>query len=324
MFKLINKYRAFKTHKKAIFEEYQRQTERNYHDICFYNWWPIEDYTSLWLYRFVKNNGLCQTANKPIIFCSVFGDREVLSHVNDGFKIFFTGENLQSPQWAQYSDGLLEDKNCALSIGFDEFEDNRYLRFPLWLTYVFEPELDEKKIRERCEQLRYPTIGYREKFACLIARADTSGVRTAMYEGLKGIERIDCPSELFHNDESLIEQFEDDKVKYMQQYLFNICPENSNADGYCTEKVFEAIAAGCIPIYWGSYNRPEEKILNPNAIIFWDKDSDGSEAIHKIRELYEEPGKMKEFMRQPRLLPNAEEEIIRMMNELKNRITMLT
>ena len=239
------------------------------------------------------------------------------------YSVQYSGENLHTSEKAPYADALLGDKKCRLSLGFDELEDERYMRFPLWLTYMFEPRMDEQMICERCEQLRHPEIGKRDRFACLIARADISGIRTVIYDELSAIGKVDCPSVLFHNDDSLKEQFDDDKVAYMRQYRFNICPENSNADGYCTEKVFEAIAAGCVPVYWGCNNMPESKILNQDAIIFWDREGKGVKAIGQIRELCADKKKLEEFMKQPRLLPNAEEEVLGMMSELHDRLRAL-
>lgn len=324
MLEWLRTYRANRAHAKAIKAEYLRQKNANKgSNVQFYNWWPVDDYTTLWLYQFVQNAGLLNDSKKKINFCSLFDEREILGHVKDGVKIFFSGENLHMPDKALYADALLGDKRCRLSIGFDKIEDKRYMRFPLWLTYVFEPTLDEKKIRERCEQLRHPEIGKRDRFACLIARADISGIRTVMYEGLSEVGKVDCPSGLFHNDDSLKEQFGDEKVKYMRQYRFNICPENSNAYGYCTEKVLEAIAAGCIPVYWGCNNEPERKILNQDAIIFWDKKSNGAKALEQIKELSADKKRMEAFMKQPRLKEGAEEEVLRMMNELYNRLNEL-
>lgn len=41
------------------------------------------------------------------------------------------------------------------------------------------------------------------------------------------------------------------KIEWMKQYKFNLCFENASYPGYCTEKLFNALEAGCIPIYWG-------------------------------------------------------------------------
>lgn len=45
------------------------------------------------------------------------------------------------------------------------------------------------------------------------------------------------------------------KLETLKNYKFCICFENThNVPGYITEKIFDAFAAGCIPIYWGPDN----------------------------------------------------------------------
>ena len=307
----------------AIRKAYMKQVIKNGNKkVRFYNWnWGDEP--QLWFSEFIRNTGLEKEIKRKINFCTVFGRREILAHVNNGVKVFFSGENLHLPDHKIYSDGLLEDKDCKLSLGFDKIEDERYLRFPLWLTYVFEPTLDKNIIHERCEQLRYPQIGNRSKFASLIARADISGIRTSMYNGLSEIEHVDCPSDLFHNDDSLHASYGDNKVEYLRNYIFNICPENSNANGYCTEKIFEAIYAGCIPAYWGDDNSPESKILNHDAIIFWDKGEEGKNAIIHIKKLMADRKLLEDYLLQPRLHPEAEDVIRSMMEELYQKLRIL-
>lgn len=43
------------------------------------------------------------------------------------------------------------------------------------------------------------------------------------------------------------------KLEVLKDYKFSICYENGkDVPGYITEKIFDSMAAGCIPIYWGS------------------------------------------------------------------------
>lgn len=45
------------------------------------------------------------------------------------------------------------------------------------------------------------------------------------------------------------------KLETLQQYKFSICYENAkDIRGYITEKIFDSMAAGCVPIYWGAPN----------------------------------------------------------------------
>lgn len=314
---------AFDKRSKMIAREYEAQKTKNGDEnIQFYNWWNAS-YQSLWLYRFVRNCNLLDNSLKTIRFCSVFGSRELLRLVPADVKVFFMGENSHNPYWADYSDVLLGDSTCNLALGFDCFEDERYMRFPLWLTYVFEPEIDSEKIADRCAQLRYPVSDERDRFAALISRVDVLGLRKDIYKALVPIGQIDCPSQVLHNDDTLATKYNDNKLDYLRNYAFNICPENSNSYGYVTEKVFESIAAGCIPIYWGSYNTPEVKVLNQEAIVLWNQTDGGENAVRKVSELWSNPKILHEFMMQPRLVATAEEEIETMLVGLRDRLKVL-
>ena len=87
---------------------------------------------------------------------------------------------------------------------------------------------------------------------------------------------IKCAGRWNNNTKELWEIYNDDKINYLKKFKFNICPENINTKNYVTEKIFEAIQADCIPIYYGSNNNPEPEILNKDRIIFWNFNSDNS------------------------------------------------
>lgn len=45
------------------------------------------------------------------------------------------------------------------------------------------------------------------------------------------------------------------KTDVLRRFRFNICYENTkDIKGYVTEKIFDAFAAGCVPVYWGASN----------------------------------------------------------------------
>lgn len=44
-----------------------------------------------------------------------------------------------------------------------------------------------------------------------------------------------------------------DKSAVLQKFKFSLCFENiKNTPGYVTEKIFDCMAAGCVPVYWGA------------------------------------------------------------------------
>jgi hypothetical protein len=44
----------------------------------------------------------------------------------------------------------------------------------------------------------------------------------------------------------------DDKMATLRNYKFAICFENTIFGGYFTEKIFDAMFSGCLPVYWGA------------------------------------------------------------------------
>ena len=76
-------------------------------------------------------------------------------------------------------------------------------------------------------------------------------------------------------------------TKIEKPVKYNICPENSSTKGYCTEKLFEALQAGCIPIYSG-HGIPT--VLNKNKIIFYREDAPEEEFLQNFQSVYKFDG----------------------------------
>ena len=258
--------------------------------------------------QFITSRHLLPEGKKVAVF-SVFGDRSIIDKVHTDVKFFYSAENLKRINFAEYADHALGNKSIDLAMGFEVFEDPRYVRFPLWMDYVFPAESSEEGIRKICKQLRFPNIDGKDKFCCMIASNSADGLRKEMFEQISKVANVDSAGRYLHNDNSLQIEFGDNKTAYMQKYALNICPENTSAYGYTTEKVFEAISVGCIPVYWGA-EYADKAVINDNAIIRWDRKDGGESALKQIQELHDNPKMMKEFLEQPRLLPAAEEYIL--------------
>ena len=313
--------KAFLKYRHAIDMLYQEQFTQNAGKrIQRWNWWR-EDTHSGWFEDFILKRGLQDGSGKRIALCSVFGEREVLDRVEADVRFFFSGENLHHSHRAQYADYMLSGKRpFDLGLGFDVFENDRYLRFPLWLIYMFEPDSTRDDIIKRCEQLCHPVVTGKVRFCALIARSDWNGIRKEMYDSLSGLGRVDCPSVLLHNDERLIEQYQDDKIAYLRHYKFNICPENSSSYGYTTEKLFEAVTAGCIPIYWGNDCLD---IVNPSIVLSWSKEGGNQLLLDRMSCLMADDEQYRDFISQDWLLPNAAEFVIGKFTALETKLKQL-
>lgn len=313
--------KKFLKHKNEMDALYQGLLAKNQgKQIQYWNWWDDER-TAYWLERFMVSRGILKNTDKKIALCSVFGEREVLERVNADVRIFFSGENLHNPYHTSYADYMLSGKKpFDFAMGFDEFENERYLRFPLWIIFLFEPDATEEDIRKRCEEINHPMLSDKKRFCSLVARADWYGIRTQIYDGMSSIGKVDCPSDLLHNDDRMKTIYSDDKRAYLKQYRFNICPENTIAHGYLTEKLFESMVCGCVPIYWGT---EKLDIINPDVVLRWKKNEPNEELLQKIQELNADEKKYKYFASQPRLIDNAAAYVIGEFEALEKQLRKL-
>ena len=55
------------------------------------------------------------------------------------------------------------------------------------------------------------------------------------------------------------------KVQFSRGFKFNLALENSNVDGYCTEKITDIFAAYSVPIYWGCKQIEDE--FDPKSFV---------------------------------------------------------
>jgi hypothetical protein len=233
-----------------------------------------------------------------IEFFSVFGPKSVIVKSKAKKKIFFTGENTNKMSIRRNLTAY--NGNCVdlvdLSLGFDLPNDkiNNYLRFPLWLLYFFSPFDSKDNIDQKLKLFNKKYKKY--KFCTLIARHDITGIRIKIYEAVSKIASVDCPSNFLYNDDSLRNKFSNNKKLYLQQYKFNICPENSISDGYVTEKIFESLYSRCIPIYTGWSRDPEPGVLNPEIILWFDLNGNNEYILDEIKKLNENEKLFESFM----------------------------
>lgn len=287
--------------------------------IKFYDFWN-QKVTDMWFYKFIQSRQLLKDSSKTICFFSTFGNRDTIGKVHGDVNVFFTGENLKRGDHKLFADHLLSDDRLDLALGFEHFEDERYVRFPLWIHYMFEPESRDDDVVKRCAELNRPVIGNRMKFACHVSSGDELGLREKVCTELSVIERVDCAGKTMHNCDDLWNVYGNDKNSFLLNYRFNVCPENSNANGYVTEKVFQSVNAGCVPIYWGDFNRPEPKVLNRDAILFWEKDGDNVQLLDFIEQLNASQSLYEDFASQNRLMESAAEYVIGKFDQLERRI----
>ena len=71
------------------------------------------------------------------------------------------------------------------------------------------------------------------------------------------------------------------KIKFLSSYKFSIAMENTEGDGYVSEKIIDSFLSGSIPIYYGDYMIDE--YINPKSIILVRGNKDMKKKIAYIK-----------------------------------------
>ena len=74
-----------------------------------------------------------------------------------------------------------------------------------------------------------------------------------------------------------------DKILFLSSYKFSIAMENTEGDGYISEKIIDSFLSGTIPIYYGSYM--VEEFINPKSFILIKGEKDILQKIEYIKKL---------------------------------------
>ena len=332
--------------KKIYDKVFPKWKMTTYDKITYCNWWDYDNADDEWFTQFIRIN-FPQYAKYNISFCSVFGDIRKIEKISNK-KIFYTGEAISD--YVRHSDLHINEEGnvyklhkswmlkyghdwqdtCNLSMGFSDLKKDKYIRFPIWIWRCFLPIVDFKYIKRAVDRINtYNQACLPQRECILVASHDDFGTRAHIYDRLKNTLDITSAGKWRHNSDELWHKypFRDklgkDKIDYMKDFKFNICPENMDAPNYVTEKIFDAFQAGAIPIYHGALNNPEPEIINKDAVIFWDYEGDNKGVINLIGDLNRSSSQLEEFLHIPRLKENAAECIYNKMYDLKNHIERL-
>lgn len=196
------------------------------------NWWIPDNeknfYDNFFVQILSKKYDIVYSEKPDFLLFSPFYNHEMKTHFfdYDCVRIFYTGENVRT------------DFNVAdYGIDFDYMEfGDRHLHLPLFALGNIE---QNRALNKRENFCAYIVTNGGEKNNVLL--------RELFFDKLSKYKKVDSGGRHRNN----IGYFVEDKHKWLQNYKFNLCFENSSYPGYLTEKLFDAYNAGCVPIYWG-------------------------------------------------------------------------
>lgn len=291
------------------------------YQLKLYNWFPPFYPQDLWLSKFIEGRGLL--TDKPKLKAGLFtvcGPQWVVRHQPCDIKIFFARENLAlRPEWHRF---MLSDPCIDLSIGFDDIKNNpKYIHIPFWIMWTLDPMETYESVKLKVRLWNSPeNASYADRRFCSFLCSHGEKGREMILQELSTISRVDSAGRWKHNDDTLKTQYADNKLEWLKHYRFNLTPENSNGEGYVTEKLLDAISCGCVPIYWGSNNHPDPDIFNQDAIIFFNMHQKNPETIKLITELNADEKRYMDFATQRRFVSGAEDAIWHYYEALENKL----
>ena len=155
--------------------------------------------------------------------------------------------------------------------------------------YLF-PRIDFKEINaKRLEVLNSPV---RTKFCASIISNCGGLFRLDFINKLNNYKKVDMGGRCHNNIDGQIK----DKIKFLNEYKFSIAMENSEGDGYISEKIMDSFRAGTIPIYYGDYLIDE--FVNPKTYILIRGEKDIDKKIEYIKKIDNNDKLYREIMKE--------------------------
>jgi hypothetical protein len=184
--------------------------------------------------------------------------------IDHALSLFITGENVRH-----------DFQNCDRSISFDlGIASPHHFRMPYWMEMIDwseegvtgnqNPRFGQLlNINRLCSPLGENFLSRPQKAA--IFASHLREPRRTLLEAVKSqIEVVEFGksfnTQIKNHSESGLIKFDE-----LQNFAFNLCPENGMHPGYYTEKIPEAFMAGCLPITWVDENVKID--FNPIAFI---------------------------------------------------------
>lgn len=175
----------------------------------------------------------------------------------------------------------------------DELGHPRHLRLPWW-----HPTLSA---------LRSPEVPDRPRF-CNFLYSACHPHRERFFTRLSRYKPIDAPGRSMNNmpalggrrsalDSRSATSWEAEKLEFLRNYKFTIAFENQSVSGYTSEKLYQPMLVGSIPIYWG--NPQVHRDYNCRSFFNSHEFASEEELVERIIAVDQSPELYQEMMKQP-------------------------
>jgi len=226
---------------------------------------------------------LCARRNHDCLVIQNFLTAEFIG--SDKRKVFFSRE--PKPHFSESENKLLATEAMRPHlISFAEEDIQQRMFYAVWSS----------RRGRMVSRLKRSLHHKRSKRCCVINRYAENNRFNLLAERLRFIQgfggNIDIYGYAPWGGENKWEQFPNyrgptpNKHKTLKQYDFNLCFENCDEDGYITEKIFHALIAGCVPLYWGGGTLLQETI--PSSCYINCRNRDPAEVHQRIKTMPQE------------------------------------
>ena len=221
-----------------------------------------------------------------------FTSKSIDVYYKNALKIFLSGENT-----------MPDFNKCdyAATFSYINFSD-RHFRY----DFGFSRGL-YKAARERKNTILPKEMATRRFCNFLYGNdnMDLEGVvlRKRFFRLLSKYKHIDSPGKVYNNMPNPIsssKNWQEEKQKFLEGYKFTIAFENSNSDGYTTEKLPDPLVAHSIPIYFGNPKVGLE--YNKKAFIHVNDYKSLEDVVKKVIELDNDDDAYMAMLNEPPLL----------------------
>ena len=215
----------------------------------------------------IKNSNLIidiKENHPDFLIYDVFGCNHLNEKYNDSVKIAFYSENIL-PDFSQ-ADYILSQAHIMYL--------DRYFKYPSFIYRLKQfLNYDVENIK------KFSLNKTKTKFCAAVISNKMESLRLEFIKQLNRYKHVDMGGEYLNDAGGKVK----DKIKFLSSYKFSLAMENSDGDGYISEKIIDSLLAGTIPIYYGNYLIDE--YINPKTFILIKGKKDIQEKIEYIKKI---------------------------------------
>ena len=264
--------------------------------VYFTDFWSNLDTNQNFFTEFLsqKYDVVVDKENPEFVFYSFWGTN-FLNY--DCTKIFFSGENLE------HNYNSFKNSDWAFSSCYVDSE--RHYRLPIYF-YMSGDVAQLLKPKPPIEQI----LKQKTKFCNFIYSNPSCKKRNDFFHKLSKYKKIDSAGRYLNNVSFRV----GNKIDFLRDYKFTFAFENSECEGYTTEKIYEPFVANSIPIYWG--NPLVYKDFNTKSFLNYYDFANEDELIAKIIELDNNDDLYAQYISEPAFTNNELNEFVNPENVL--------